>query len=118
MLKALTAQQLREVLNHNFGIEDEWPTALIVDHVTYANVCQSVFEEMIQQDLYVEVRYRTADGLKGFWLQHTALGPNKGIMFKGIELLLEGKDYGKIIETLEEKINSRSDGTQSREKIK
>ena len=70
----MTSNELRSAFNETYGL-GEWPKSVIVDHETYANVCQDVFNYKIEGDntkLYAEID----------------LGPNNGIMFKNVELIL------------------------------
>lgn len=67
----MTSSELREHF-HLLG----YPSTFKVDHVTYANVCQDIFNWKITnytEDQFVEI----------------ALGPHGGIMFKNVELILE-----------------------------
>lgn len=42
----MTANQLRQLLADNFGIDKKWPESLIVDAETYVNCCIDVFEKI------------------------------------------------------------------------
>lgn len=70
-----------ELLNHlhdTYGIQN-WPSTLEVDAETYGNICDWLFKKLhiLQQDSYGVI--------------HLLLGPNQGIMFKHIELILVKK---------------------------
>ena len=69
----MTSNELRSIFNETYGL-GEWPKSVIVDHETYANVCQDIFNHIINED-------------GGPWV-HLGLGPNNGIMFKNVELIL------------------------------
>lgn len=81
----MTTEELRAKLNKEFGMNKEWPNYYIVDHETYANVCNTIFSRMIS--LFNE-NYFTDEGLK-FNLISISVGVHGGIFFKGVELLLE-----------------------------
>lgn len=80
----MTTQQLREKFNNEFGL-NEWPLIYEVDHETYANVCQSIFEYENLLVTLIDKHLREIEIIK------IAIGPNNGIMFKNIELILEKK---------------------------
>ena len=71
-------EQLRQKFNNEFGLSS-WPEKYEVDHETYANICQLIFTNSnkirLNKILWVDV----------------SVGPNDGIMFKGVELILEKK---------------------------
>lgn len=69
----MTSNELRIQLNNTYGL-GEWPKSIIVDHETYANVCQDIFDNVV-------------DKKSGPWISIT-LGLNNGIMFKNVELIL------------------------------
>lgn len=72
----MTADQLRQAFNTRYGAEKPWPKLFHVSPETYADVCQSIFEKHapeIKSNKYAEI----------------ALGPHNGIMFKGVELILD-----------------------------
>lgn len=71
----MTSAQLREELNSKYQV-DRWPWRYEVDHETYANVCQDLFDRKLMQ----------ADD-QGLVI--IALGGNGGIMFKNVELILK-----------------------------
>lgn len=74
----MTAPELVNHLNNTYGIGKPWPLIFEVDSDTYANVCQSLFTYLSNH------QYRGAIKL--------AIGPNDGVMFKGIELILKAKE--------------------------
>jgi len=73
----MTANELRDKFINEFKT-GPWPPLYYVDHETYANVCQYVFEATHQR-----VNNDTIE---------LHLGINSGIMFNGVELIL---DYQK-----------------------
>lgn len=71
----MTVNELRAKFNE-FELYD-WPKVYYVDHETYANVCQYIFQKLGELTFpYIQV----------------ALGANNGIMFKNVELILEHKN--------------------------
>ena len=70
----MTADELSSNLNSIYGLK-EWPRTFTVDHETYANCCQFVFN-------------RITPVIGGLPWHSVALGPHRGLMFKDIELLL------------------------------
>lgn len=77
----MTADELRLYFNDILsrggdpdGLPRSLPSIYEVDHETYANVCQYIFD-------------KKADEVNQHII-HIALGLNKGIMFKGVELIL------------------------------
>lgn len=82
----MTAAELRRLFNNEFGL-GSWPKTYEVDHETYANVCQAFFSWAIKNEndelVWIE---------DGKVLIKVALGPNFGIMFKNVELILANDD--------------------------
>ena len=76
----MTAEELRKKFNRAFGLE-KWPKTYAIDHETYANVCQFIFESKIRNNEEVAFQGDINEVL-------IALGPNNGIMFKNVELVL------------------------------
>jgi hypothetical protein len=70
----MTTKQLREFLDYRSSIDKKWPEKLEVNHNTYANVCQSIFEHKARMGVV-----------------HVQLGSHNGIMFHGVELVLKEK---------------------------
>lgn len=70
-----SAEELRREFNETFGIKN-YPKKVLVNHETYANICQFIFD-------------RIADKVENGPFYEIALGINKGIMFKNIELILK-----------------------------
>lgn len=66
-----------EELIHKFNTEKwEFPSVYYVDPVTYANCCQFIFNKANTPDINLGV------------FHVIALGPNKGLIFKNVELML------------------------------
>ena len=78
----MTADQLRNKFNEEFGL-NPWPRSFEVDAETYANCCQFVFDNTKIEDLAM----MTAK--EDVLFRIIAIGPNKGLMFKNIELILK-----------------------------
>jgi hypothetical protein len=77
----VTVEQVIWMINHHFdekGINVPFPEPFIVDAETYANICQFTFttKNIFKNEINVV---------------NVAVGKNSGIMFKGIELILERK---------------------------
>ena len=70
----MTADELAHLFNTEFGLHDQWPRSYKVDGDTYANVCQRIFEYAIKTGPYREITI--------------FIGPNNGIIFKNVELIL------------------------------
>lgn len=78
----MTADELISTLNRIFGTE-RWPKTFEVDSDTYGHCCQRIFDSYTHSNV---VTVRPGIGIYyGIWL-----GPNKGLMFKNIELILKG----------------------------
>jgi hypothetical protein len=75
----MTANELRHHFNTTFGL-GEWPKTFEVDAETYANCCQTVFNDLMTKPGF----------LFGEWtIVHLSLGPYNGIIFKDVELILK-----------------------------
>jgi len=75
----MTANELREFFYDRFSL-GEWPDQYEVSPETYANVCQTIFEhESTELVLFSKDLIRVV----------ISLGPNHGIMFKNVELILK-----------------------------
>lgn len=72
----MTADELRAILNNKFGL-DEWPKTYEVDVETYGNLCQDLFNWKARESGY--------DGGEII----ISIGPNNGIMFKNVEILIK-----------------------------
>lgn len=75
----MTARELAAAFGHQFGFKD-WPKKFEVDAETYGNVCQAVLDNAL------EIQFPDTH-LAEFGLI-IAVGPNNGIMFKNVELIL------------------------------
>lgn len=78
----MTAQELMKFINeiaNTKGIDSKPPDHLDIDPITYANVCQFIFDN-----------HREAIRYEGGLIEISVLiGINNGIIFKGIELILK-----------------------------
>lgn len=70
----MTSKELSKTLCNEYDKNKAWPRTYQVDHDTYANVCQEWFNR------------RACPGLPSFI--QIALGPNGGIVFHSVELIL------------------------------
>ncbi len=75
----MTAQDLMNQFNDEFGL-GEWPDTYNVDHETYANCCQFIFESLVNElGRYSSFnRYIISLDIK-----------NNGLMLKNVELILQ-----------------------------
>lgn len=71
----MTPNELRNYFNTKYGMNEPWPDKFKVDADTYAQVCQEIFNHVV-------------DGIDRPFIT-IAIGPNNGIMFKNVELILE-----------------------------
>lgn len=78
----MTAQELRNKLNDEFGIHKLWPKTYEVDVETYGYCCQEIFNWLVGHRLPVVIG-RDSN------YYHISLGPNKGLMFKNVELIIK-----------------------------
>lgn len=72
----MTVNEVRCIFDgfyNEHGLSKNFPSPYEVDHETYANCCQYVFDKLILSPFRMPI----------------ALGPNKGLMFKGVELVLK-----------------------------
>ena len=69
----MKTEELKSKFNNEFGL-GEWPKTYEVDHETYAFCCQAVFNWIVEHKYYPII---------------IELGPNNGLMFKNVELLLK-----------------------------
>ncbi len=67
----MTSNELRKHLDDLFGT-DPRPSVFLVSAATYGHVCNEIFTSQFGKDEMI-----------------FSLGPNGGMMFKGIELLLD-----------------------------
>lgn len=75
------------MLNDTYGISKPWPKQMVIDHDTYANIVYDLIQFKLTNDHYKFEDYYPSD-LKGI---NIVIGEKGGIMFKGVELLLEHK---------------------------
>lgn len=74
----MTAEQLRNHFNREFE-NKEWPTTYEVSPFTYADVCDYIFKNIDSM---------MANDGNVFFIE-LAIGPNNGIIFKNVELILQ-----------------------------
>lgn len=79
----MTADELRKYFIETYGISIAWPKTFEVDHETYANCCQEIFNNFDFKD------WSNMTGIKDVMFYTIALGPNRGLMFKNVELILK-----------------------------
>lgn len=86
----MTVQELTKLFNQSFGdrLDKPWPKTYDVDHETYANVCQSLFEWKAERVFVNNIK----DDMK--WIE-ISIGANNGIMFKNVELILKSRGMMK-----------------------
>lgn len=88
-IQIMTIDELRNHFNDNFPAYEKWPTTYEVDHETYANVCQSIFNFQVEDNVdTIPLTYNTPNGHKGYCIS-LCLGSRNGIMFKNVELILK-----------------------------
>lgn len=76
----MTSNELR----HKFdNIQGKWPITYEIDHETYANVCQDLFDNIERDEL---ITFTSSD--LSFQRVKVSLGSHNGIMFKNVELIL------------------------------
>ena len=81
-------EELREYFNNAYGLEKEWPKTFEVSAELYGRCCQAVFDKEGDKELYWDV---VLDGESKPWIimKSISLGPNRGLMFKNVELLIK-----------------------------
>jgi len=79
----MTAEELNQIFNNKYGLEKEWPKIYPVDAETYGNICQAFFTWAIESE-NEEIVWKDGNST----LIRLALGPNNGLMFKNVELIL------------------------------
>lgn len=83
----MTADELKGFFNDKYGIDKKWPHSYEVDHETYANVCQAIFNfKFEEQELWEPTDSEQKSAIEYLPI---AVGPSKGIMFHGVELILK-----------------------------
>ena len=76
------AHELKRYFNDTYGLDNPWPSTFGVDAETYGHCCQEVFNYLREYDNVGIL----SNGVK---VVRISLGPNKGLMFKNVELILE-----------------------------
>jgi len=82
----MKSHELHKFFNETFGLE-RWPSTYEVDAETYGYCCQAVFDWSIK-DKRVQLFKR---GLGDLGVAEISLGPNSGLMFKTVELILKAQ---------------------------
>jgi hypothetical protein len=88
----MTTDELRRYFSDGFGLQP-WPATFKVTAETYGNVCHSVFKHELEKGQVV-VWDVVKDGVqqRDFCVLPISVGTNGGIMFKGVELIVENYD--------------------------
>lgn len=90
----MTTNELRNSFNNKYGL-GEWPLTYEVDHETYANVCQDIFENQFRLDNLFWDTVEDGEQKPDVEILSIAVGRNKGIMFKNVELILKSREMMK-----------------------
>ncbi len=90
----MTVQELRQSLHDQYGMNTKWPDKLFVDADTYANVCQAIFINAVEDPDRCILK---AGGY--YFIDNISLGPHKGIMYKEVELILRTNEHRPTKET-------------------
>jgi hypothetical protein len=75
----MTATELIKKMNDEFGLAKSWPKFMTVDADTYAHCCEYIFAKLIDNGTM----------LFNGTIIHINVGPNGGLYFKGVELILD-----------------------------
>ena len=73
--------ELIQYFNNAYGPGKEWPKQFEVSPLLYANVCQATFNYLVEKEAVISH--------EGINLISIAIGPNNGIMFKNVELIMK-----------------------------
>ena len=89
----MTAEELRQLINdhgNRYGLEKPFPSPFYVNAETYGNVCDYIFKSMIEdRKLFTEWDVNELGKKpRSEFAVVLVLGPNCGILFKGIELII------------------------------
>lgn len=89
----MTANQLIRMFNEDYGFSNDWPKVYKVDYHTYAHCCQYVFNHVIDNiEMFFEWdQIKDGKPFQGANIVGIAIGPNNGLMFKNVELILKGE---------------------------
>ena len=91
----MTTSELRRLFNNEFGLQ-EWPLTYEVDHETYANVCQSIFEHQTESNSLYWSSIEDGEKKPDIHVIGVSIGLANGIMFKNVELILKKRDKPDI----------------------
>jgi hypothetical protein len=86
----VTANELRAHFNQTFGVSP-WPLTFEVDAATYGHACQAVFASLMKAAEEADRTTVLQTYGPSFDKIGVAIGPNGGILFKNVELLLREK---------------------------
>lgn len=89
----MIASELTRIFNEIYGL-DGWPKLYEVDYETYAEICQFIFNKSEEYEYYKQNNGPSISIIR------LALGPNEGIVFKNVELILKRNNEFKM--TIEE----------------
>jgi hypothetical protein len=81
----MTVKQLTDYFNQNYGMFKAFPETYEVDADTYADVCHHLF--LLKATEMEEVGIEPIKFFAKVWL-----GKHNGVLFKGVELILKGKE--------------------------
>jgi len=84
----MTSDELTQYLVNTYGMTRKWPTRLEVDSETFSNICKEKFDDTTLE--------------KGLKVASIIVGPYKGIMFKGIELILKEPASSHVVDGISE----------------
>lgn len=77
--------RVEELLNYfhlAYGIEANWPDKFEVSPLLYARVCEATFKYLLDKEAVMHLK----DNVR---VVSIALGPNGGIWFKNVELVMK-----------------------------
>lgn len=79
----MKSDELKSLFNRIFGL-NPWPEKFEVDAETYGNCCQEVFDYIMNHN---KDQVLMSSSFDEFAIT-VILGPNNGLMFKNVELIL------------------------------
>lgn len=79
----MKSHELHRQLSDQFGLFKNWPAKLEVDADTYANCCNAVFDWSAREDSFSIINIKDNKSIR------VVIGPNSGLMFKNVELILK-----------------------------
>ena len=81
-VEPFTVEELRNYFNTAYGIEANWPDKFEVSPLLYARVCQATFDYLISKEAVMNIKENVR-------VVSIAIGPNGGIWFKNVELVMK-----------------------------